>query len=356
MDLRQQLAAVLAGREGATCPTDADADAWFALACEQAVAGLLADRLAHVKTVPVGLRDALTSEARQLAMMELGQHTALAGVLAILHAAAIPVLVLKGTALRCWLYPQPHLRESSDIDLLFASRADAMAAVGALESLGYAAAFPPDRFAHEVLCRNRASRVDLDLHWALTGHPALRDLPDFTRLMADSIALPGLLPYARGLGPADALLHACVHRASNLEIGAGDRLKWLYDIHLLAGVLDDDGWRQVVRICGDAKMSGMALMALDASMKDFGTVIPRTVMDDLRAAMAGDALDASRLQDWRHIQWMRLQSLPDWRARADWLWMRAFPSSGYMRELYGRDASRAGLLGRRLLRLLGRVA
>ena len=355
MDLRQQLADVLARQEVAACPTDADADAWLALACEEGVAGLLADRLAHEKAVPVGLRDALIAETRQLAMMELGQHAALVAVLATLHAAAIPVLMLKGTALRCWLYPAPHLRESSDIDLLFASRADAMAAVAVLASLGYGAAFPPDRYAHELLCRNRASRVDLDLHWALTGHPALRDLPDFDHLMGGSVSLPGLSPHGFGLGPADAFLHACVHRASNLEIGAGDRLKWLYDIHLLAGVFSEDGWKQVVRICGEARISGMALAALEASHMTFGTVSPATVLDALRSGMHGDALDASRLQDWRHLQWMRLRALPGWRARAGWLWARAFPSSGYMRELYGRDASRAGLLGRRFLRLMGRV-
>ena len=37
---------------------------------------------------------------------------------------------------------------------------------------------------------------------------------------------------AWGLGAAHALLHACVHRASNLSAGLGDRLKWLYDLHL----------------------------------------------------------------------------------------------------------------------------
>jgi hypothetical protein len=75
------------------------------------------------------VHDVLREHVRDLARMELGHYAVLVAVHARLHASGIPVLVLKGTALRSWLHPQPYLRESSDIDQLFASREAAMCAV-----------------------------------------------------------------------------------------------------------------------------------------------------------------------------------------------------------------------------------
>jgi len=40
-------------------------------------------------------------------------------VLAALAGAGLPVLLLKGAALAYTLYPEPHLRDRSDTDLLF---------------------------------------------------------------------------------------------------------------------------------------------------------------------------------------------------------------------------------------------
>jgi hypothetical protein len=357
MDPRHTLASAICGHALPARLSEDEVDAWRRLAQEEGVTALLADRLVGVAPDESegGVRAELASQGRRLAMMELGQHAALVAVLDRLRAAAIPVLVLKAAALRCWLYPQPHLRESSDIDLLFATREAAMAAVAALQAMGYAAPYPPGRFAHEVLCRHAGKRVDLDLHWGLSRNPAMDALPAFHALHARAQPLPGLGPEALGLGPVDALLHACVHRASNLETGQGDRLKWLYDTHLIAARLDGDGWEAFVAACRTARVCGIAADALEVASALFGTGLPRSAMARLREGVPHDALDARRLQDWAYLQRRSLRALPGWSARAAWLWERAFPDTGYMRELYGRDLSRAGLLRTRLSRLLGRL-
>ena len=334
----------------------AQIDGWFELARVEGVSGLLAERLLASGPLPAALRSSLMTELRGLAAVELAHRAVLVQVLSVLAAAKIRVLVLKGIALGEWLYPAPHLRESSDIDLLFATRDDALAAVSALASHGYRAPYMPGPFAHEILCRRVKQPVDLDLHWALACMPVLDALPTFDALWDDSMALAGIGPHARGLGKVDALLHACIHRASNLQTGLGDRLKWLYDMHLLANTADPDDWEVFVARCRRARVSGMALDALQATTRVFCTEIAPTVMSRLGDGMRDDDIDPARLGDWRYMQWKNLQALPGAGARWRWIGSQLLPPTGYLREVYGqRDAGRARLLWTRLGRLFARL-
>lgn len=351
---RARLAAVLAGSIAADVADD-EVEACLRCAWEEGVTGLLAQRLQAMPDAPPRLAEALAAQSRGLAMAELAQRGMLAKLLATLQAAGLPVLVLKGAALRAWLYPLPWLRESSDLDLLFRDRVDALAAVEALAALGFAAAYAPGASAHEVLCRHPGLRLDLDLHWALSASPALRSLPSFDELLAGSVPLPSYGESARGLGPADAFLHACVHRASNLQAGLGDRLKWLYDVHLLLASADDGTWDGCVDACVRARIAGIALDTLRATSSLFGTHVPVRVAEALEAARPADDIDAGRLADWRYLQWRNLRALPGWRMRLRWLWGRLFPPAGYMRELYGGEVSARTLMATRLRRLFARL-
>ena len=355
--LRRRLATVIANPcvGNSNLLEGVDGEALIAVAESEGVTSLFAESVLRRDPVEQELQRMLAARERRLAKMELGQHTALIAVLARLRVERIPVLVLKGAALRCWLYPKPHLRESSDLDLLFASREGAMAAVAALQPLGYATPYLPGRFAHEIMCRHAVNRVDLDLHWGLSRSPAMAFLPGFESLYGRAQPLPALGPGALGLGAVDALLHACVHRASNLEGGLGDRLKWLYDVHLLTARLDAGAWDAFVADCRWARVSGIAGDALDASSATFGSVLSSVVMETLQAGATDDVVDARRLQDWIYMQRQSLRSLPDWSARGAWLWGRMFPPFGHMRELYGCDLTPVDLLHCRLRGLFGRL-
>ena len=124
-------------------------------------------RLAAVETITAQRRQDCQAWVRQQAAAALGVQGRLRAVLDSLQQARIPVLVLKGAALAHWLSPAPYLRESSDVDLLLADRDDALRAARVLASLGYALAYPPGRFTHELSCRHRDGGLGLDLHWAL---------------------------------------------------------------------------------------------------------------------------------------------------------------------------------------------
>ena len=205
----------------------------------------------------------------------------------------------------------------------------------------------PDDLAHELLCRRnavRGMRVDLDVHRRLVNAPVFATIFSFEELHAASIPLPKLGPNARGLGPVHAFAHAALHRAINLSAGIGDRLKWLYDLHLLSERFDDGDWQALTDRCTQRRISGLCAGAIEATAGCFGATAPPEVLATLRAAAPQDRLDAQRLLDWRYMQTRNLAALPSWSLRLGWLWQSVFPPTGYLQELYGPDQGRMALL------------
>jgi hypothetical protein len=97
-------------------------------------------------------------------------------VLAVLAEAGIPVLLLKGSALAWWLYPAPHLRECSDIDLLLSSRQAVDRAFHVLSPYGFVRGYSQGGEAYECAFQRKLSEtnsVDLDMHWQLLSVCAL---------------------------------------------------------------------------------------------------------------------------------------------------------------------------------------
>ncbi|RZA16742.1 MAG: hypothetical protein EOP02_22570 [Proteobacteria bacterium] len=354
-DVRTRLASILAGNGSSLDIRGLPAEEVLTCSRAEGVSALLASRMEPNGGTANGMHAELHRFARSLAASELAQRAELRRVLTALARAGIPVLVLKGHALGQWLYPAPYLRECSDIDLMFADRAQAEDAASTLDALGYATPYRPGQHSHEMLCRRQGAQVDLDIHWALAAMPAWNRLPGFHRLFADAVHLPGLGDSAKGLDPAHALLHACVHRASNLGAGLGDRLKWLYDIHLLATGFTGEQWGVFLRACHDARISGLALSGLHASRAMLATSLPVHSLEHLERDAVHDALDATRLADWRYVQRRNLAALDGLEAQARWLWGQVFPATGYMRELYGSQQSWSGLMLQRVKRLRARL-
>ena len=322
------------------------ADELLNRAQSEGVLALLGQRVSQLRQAPPELLEALAAAERSLAASAMLLEAECRRVLAVLPAG-LPVLLLKGSALAYWLYPQPFLRECSDIDLLLPTRADAEQAAALLVPLGYAMHHQPDDLAHELLCRRnavRGMRVDLDVHWRLVNAPVFATIFSFEELHAASIPLPKLGPNARGLGPVHAFAHAALHRAINLSAGIGDRLKWLYDLQLLSVGFNDVDWQALTDLCAQRRISGLCAGAIEATAASFGATAPPEVLATLRAAAPQDRLDAQRLLDWRYMQTRNLAALPSWGLRLGWLWQSVFPPTGYLHELYGPDQGRMALL------------
>lgn len=355
---RNTLAKILAGHvvdlsDNAMPPPEA----LLAQAASEGVLALLGQRVSQLRNAPTGFIDELLAAGRSLAASSLLLEAECRRTLATLPPQK-PVLMLKGSALAHWLYPQPFLRECSDIDLLMSSRADVEQAAEQLGGIGYAMHHQPDDLAHELLCRRELAngmRVDLDMHWRLVNAPVFADVFGFDELHAAAIPLPRLGPTARGLCPVHAFAHAAMHRAINLYTGIGDRLKWLYDLHLLAKSFDANDWESLVRLCGQRGISGVCIEGIEATEAMFGQVAPASVLECLDGARARDRVDARRMGEWGYMQRRNLASLPSGRVRLRWLWQSLLPPTGYLQELYGSERGRMWLLmerGRRACRRL----
>jgi Uncharacterised nucleotidyltransferase len=327
-----------------------------ALAVQDGVACLL-DR--SLRQVPVGADvcfsqdDLLTLRAavHQETLASMLLETETRRVLAAAQALSIDTLLLKGNALAWWAYPEPQLRSCGDVDVLVPSREAAEQLARALAELGYARPVPSgDLVAHELMCTLPVTpewTLEIDVHWRLNNTTLFAHLFDFDALMGASIALPGLAPNARGLGPVDALLHAAVHRARNLANGVGDALKWLYDVVVLTAVLGDDDWMKLVGVARQKQIAGVTLSALEAAEDMFACAFPDAVRRGLRDAARGESLDVERLQDWRYMQVQNFRSVSGVGPRLRWLWQRLFPSGDDMRQMYGLEGAYITLLQER---------
>lgn len=343
------LAGVLRGE--ATWPPDADASAVIDEATYHGVLPLMfemAQRGAAWSGWPPSLQTDLRDRARAHVAHELAQRLELGRVLDALAQAGVEVLVLKGMALAHTLYPAAWLRPCADADLLLAGP-QRDRALALLAEAGYAQA--PDAGGDFARTQASLSRTGpqglvsvLDLHWRLNNSPLLSGGVTYEELTARQMPVPPLGPAARTPGTADALLIACLHRAGHATTPyrangdvrcGGDRLIWLYDIHLLAARLRADAWSHVVAQATRNRVCRVCLDALDAAQRAFATYVP----DSVREALAGGAaarepsaalLTASR---WR-IAAAEFEVL-GWGERSQYVRERVFPPAPYMMKKYG---------------------
>ena len=282
---------------------------------------------------------AFTTAAREEALMSMVIEGQSRRVLALMAEACIPSLLLKGSALAYWAYPQPHLRACGDVDLLLPSREAAEQLSARLTASGYERSETSGELvAYELLCRRPVFndwQIEIDIHWRLANSPLFADVFTFDELMADSVALPNLAPNARGLGVVHALMHACVHRALNLSIGVGDKLKWQYDLELVRANFTPADWRRLVDLSIKKGLAGVVLDAIENAAQTFETKLPQEWIMALTSAESAETLDARRLSDWHYMQHMTFKSLPTAILKLRWLWQRLFPSLDYLRYLYG---------------------
>ncbi|MCR6496054.1 nucleotidyltransferase family protein [Thermomonas sp. S9] len=354
---RRALAQALLGAPLPLALADADG---LALARREGVLPLLEAALRaspQWPELPQAFRYGLQAEVRQAIGLDLFRRHELARAAAALAAGGLRVLLLKGNALGLWLYPQPHLRVTRDIDLLFASRAEADRAVDLLSPLGYEAEPDPGRLFFErksTLRVDGRSRCELDLHCRLLNAPLFAEAFPFQRLWSQAQPLPGLPDGIRGLSPVHAVLHACLNRVLDIQTGEPQRLKLLFDVHLLAARLEAGHWIELV---GQARARGIAggcLRVFDETSALFCTRFPDDVLEDLRRAAASEALDWTRLTDWRYMQWRNFLAVPGWRARLRWLSRRLLPTHAQLVALYGAEGY-ARLLMMRCRRFLGHM-
>lgn len=292
---------------------------------------------------PDAVRRELRNEAVVHAQRALASTAEVDRILRALAAGGRKPLLLKGTGLAFSHYAYPALRPRADIDVLI-EPADGPAGARALHALGYRRiAGPAGRYVgYQIeLARDDPAGVThtVDLHWRISNAQSFAWLFTHAELAASAVGLPALGHHARRLGDAHALAVALLHRAGNncfVAPGAGDRLIWLYDIHLLAAAMRADDRARFLDIVAARRVVAIAIDGLRQCAACLGCAAAEALANDLEGAphraSGADLLRAGRL----HREWIELHAMPTAGVRVAYLARRILPTAEYMRE------SRAG--------------
>ncbi len=292
--------------------------------------------------IPAEFREHIAILARKKSQQSLMREAECRRILAALKQPGIDVLLLKGSALAYWLYPSAHLRDCSDIDLLFSSYEETQKAIKLLESMQYSLRDPVlagDLVSFEQTCVRDSSNgagLEIDLHWRLSSSPLFAYQFNFNELNSAAIALPKLGENARGLSPMHAFFNACMHRIQNMSEGTQDNLKWLYDMHLLASQFSPKDWQAIADISTERKLAGICLHGLLAAQREFKTVIPDSIISVLAKASKNEPMQAGKMDDWFYIQYRSFLAFPALRLRLHWLRQRLLPNADYLKARYGK--------------------
>ena len=322
------------------------------------------------ETWPREIRTACAAATRHRAMFELAYRIEIVRVLEALESAGAPPLLLKGAALAYSHYPSPPQRPRADTDLLIPHDRRNEVEL-ALARLGYirCAGVEGELISYQASW----SRSDtfgathhLDIHWRINNSQILARKLTYDELTARAAPLPALGPQARALAPVHALLFACIHRAGHTHAPLyvegiaqpdGDRLIWIYDIHLLVARASAEDLDEFAALAAAKEIKAICGEALQRTWECFATPIPAQVINALNKP--GPIEPSARyLSGGRARQMLGdLLALDRWSDRGSWLRELAFPSADYMRSKYSDTGGRwlPVLYARRALSGLARL-
>lgn len=295
----------------------------------------------------VGLPDAmarLRAAATRILAGDLVRERALRALVAALHQASVPALLIKGADLAYSLYPRPDLRVRLDTDLLVRA-ASREAATAVLLSLGYARVPQSggDLLMYQESYRLRRDDIDVhvvDLHWRVSNSHRFAAALTFDELWEASEPRPRLAPAARGLSAVHALLLACVHRVAHHFDTS--RLIWSYDVHLLAAGMPAADWRRFAALARDRGVEAACASSLDAAVRLFGAPVPGEVLAGLaEGGRGGRRADPFLSPGARHASrvWAEVRHVASWSDRCRLIKQHAFPPAAYMRDVYAPSSA-----------------
>lgn len=248
---------------------------------------------------PEALRQELKRRHYGFAAEEMLLTIELRRVLDAFGAAGIRPLLMKGAALAYSHYPESSCRPRCDADILFS--AEQMSAVKKqLDSLGYN--FPNTVSGEQVSSQQSAYRplsgrlfCVLDLHWKINNMPLLSDAFDYAAAASQARAIPALGDNAFALCSVHALLLACLHRAGHLRetfllhgktVSQGDRLIWLYDMHLLLSAMTAAECAEFIALARARQMQALCRDAIERTGQYFDTLVAEKITAALAAGGA----------------------------------------------------------------------
>jgi len=292
---------------------------------------------------PVGLTERLAVKVGPEAARAAIRERELTAVSWAFEAHQVPALVVKGAALAYTRYAKPWLRPRLDTDVLV-DRSAFDRAAAALEHAGYArsATFSTGDFVSHQVAYERTDDYGvehtIDLHWRALNPQLLAGVVEFADLWEEAEDVPVGAASIRVPTAFWSLLLACAHRLAHHQ--RHERLIWLYDLHLLAGVLPESRWNHLVAVARERRIAAICADGLGTAARRLGTPVPAAVLAALTYAGRSEPTrhyvdrDVSRLDVLRDD----LRELP-WRDRGRLLREHLFPPAAFIRSRYGTESS-----------------
>ena len=221
-----------------------------AVSAMHGISGLLAGRL-RWRDAPSTWCTFLADQWEQTATRQRRLDEILQTVDCDARERGIPLLTMKGSALRRLGLYAPGERPMADLDLLARHR-DVDRAASMLRSLGFREGpvttrdrtFEPTQTqAPAPLGECATNSVKIELHWSATGKLPLREV-DATEIVFPETSVSGLQGYP---SRAALMLHLILHTAENMVVRSL-RLLQLHDIAHLSAHLTELDWEEVLRL------------------------------------------------------------------------------------------------------------
>jgi hypothetical protein len=325
------------------------------------VSALLATLSAVMATLPSQIQDAVRQQAISETMWDLRHRQILAPLLNDFAKADIVAVLLKGTALAYSHYPSSSLRPRGDTDMLVPASEMAnvfgiLKAHGFSRDLGSFDGMPTSIIRQEAWSYTApdGSKHAVDLHWEVMHPWAVSHLFDSDTVRRKAQPLERLSPSARMMCNIDAVYHACIHRAVHIKtpyyiedqaFRGGDRLIWLYDLHLMLPKLTTADWADLLSLCGSHDTADLCLDAFTKTNQLLGTHVPSDVLDGLRAARQNGA-PKQFLVDSGGVQslFSDLRAIPTLKARLQYMLHVLFPPKAFLIAKYPDMASKPVVL------------
>ena len=329
-------------------------DIFFQDVVTQGLAPLLFRRLAAITDTswPQNLLVRLRKTALQQAAFELIAERDLRHLLSAFADIHVYPLLLKGTPLSYTLYPEPGLRPRCDTDLLILAK-DQSKVKGLMKKMGYA----PLHEAQVDYINTQMSyvrknvqeiRCCYDIHWQISNcnRQFSQDFgQDFANgnIFTQAERIPALGEHAQTLNRVDAFLLACFHRAGHFS-HSGDRLIWLYDIHLFCKKITVSESVQFYERAKELEILSLCADVIETAQSWFGTVCSQALQVVVQEGKEKNAEEVSyqllgnnRNDGIKRRTLLELEGLPSWPKRFLYIMQNLFPPPDFMLWRYQQE-------------------
>jgi hypothetical protein len=347
-EAREWIASALSGQAGLVFPDVLSSQSVLAQSEEEGVTALLyhvLQQAGRLDSLPQVLLASMQKINRKHIAADIATQSELSHLMSILYRHDLDFIMLKGEALSHSIYPQAHLRTKLDIDLMFASKDESERAWKVLQSENFERMLSQKGtfVGYQFVCHKEYSasfRIVFDIHNEITNYLWFNRRLGYQTLLENSCFIQIEQTNVRVLNTLHALIHACVHRITNISKGTADRLIWLYDIHLLSQRLSDSEWRALVTVCSDKDLSAIVLQGLQSSQQHLASSLRPSHINRLSANAHNERDPFTKKSRRIQMYWQDFMLNKGFANKLTQLRERVFPPADYMLKRYRLDSSR----------------